>query len=182
MKYLMRMSGVALAGSILAGCASQIPKEIRVPPEGNPSVAQVRADAKKYIGAPVRWGGMIANVQNAKSHTLIEVVSRPLDSDGRPKGDSQTEGRFIARFKGFVDPSVYPKDRDLTVAGTIEGEIVRPIGEFPYNFPVVDVQYSYLWAPLPTYRYSYPPPWYYDPWYPYGFYGPWPYRPYPYWW
>ena len=44
--------------------------------------------------------------------------------------------------------------------------ITRAVGDFPYRYPVVDVDTYYLWAkPLPaTYPYYYDPFWY-DPWY-----------------
>ncbi len=168
------------AGVLLTGCASTVPKSIATPPPGNPVVAEVRSDLARFLGAQVRWGGTIVAVENKASQTWIELVSRGLTSNGRPLSDSQSGGRFIARFQGFIDPMDYVAGGSLTVAGTVADKVERPIGEFLYAFPVVAVTSSVLWeAESEPLGYAYPPFWYYDPWYP--FY-PYPWRYSPYWW
>jgi outer membrane lipoprotein len=103
----------------------------------------------------------------------VFLVGRVLRDHEKPIADSSSDGRFIASFNGFIDPLVYKVGRPLTVVGNIEGNTVRAIGEYDYQFPIVNVSDSHLWAdPLKT-RVYYPPPpfWYYDMYY---------YRPYPY--
>ncbi|KFI19762.1 Slp family lipoprotein [Nitrosococcus oceani] len=175
--------GIVFVGLWGVGCASQVPVVIRIPPPENPSVAEVRADVSHYMETQVRWGGTITAIQNGKSETSIEVISHQLDSEGRPKDYSQSEGRFIAKFKGFLDPAIYSVKQDLTIFGTVSGIETHSIGEFPYQFPVITVDSSYLWKPRSDY-YSYERynPWFYGP-YPYygnfyGYYG-WPYG---FWW
>ena len=160
----------------LAGCASTLPKDITEAPPGNPSVAAVRADPQRFVGAQVRWGGTIAAVENRQHETWIEVVDRPLYSGGRPQSGDSSYGRFLARVAGFLDPAIYAKGRQITVAGTVEGSVTRPIGQYTYRFPVVAVRTHLLWEPLPERREYYDPFWppYYDPWWPYYRY---PYRP-----
>jgi len=160
---------------ILNGCAAQVPAPISMIPEGNLSVAEARANQERFVGSEVRWGGVITTVENQASQTLIEVVGRALKKNGQPSVDSGSSGRFIASFRGFVDPVVYSAGKLLTVVGTIEGETTRPIGEYAYSFPVVTVSGSYLWQAEPeTVRHEYYPQpwWYYDPWpyYPRHFY------------
>jgi len=87
----------------------------------------------------------------------------------------------IARIPGFLDPVIYEKQREMTVTGALAEPITRTVGDFPYRYPVVDVDTYYLWAkPLPaTYPYYYDPFWY-DPWYPHRWYRPHPHpRPPP---
>lgn len=163
--------GASLFSLLMAGCAGNVPKAIRESPPG-PSVAEARAQ-QGPIGARVRWGGNIAKVENHATETWIEIVERSLESDGRPRQEDRSGGRFLARITGFLDPAVYAVGRQMTVAGMLTELITRPIGEFPYTFPAVKVEEYYLWPPLPE-RSAYPyhaPPWY-DPWYPW--------RPYPY--
>ena len=183
-RHIYRILSLIFLATLLSACASGIPENIRTPPPGSPNVAQVRSNVQQYVGTKVRWGGVIAKVDNEKSRTLVEIVSRPLNGDGRPKQTNTTEGRFIAVFNHFLDPSIYAKDRELTVVGTLTGEETRTIGQYPYRYPMVAVQESYLWEPRPAYYY---PAWYYDPWDwgpwgPWGPYGYWPYHRYPYWW
>jgi outer membrane lipoprotein len=152
---------------LLAGCASNIPKTISTPPSGNPMVAEVRSDVQRFTGAHVRWGGTIATLENQANETWIEIIARELDRSGQPRLTDRTSGRFIAIIDGFLDPALFTEGRELTVAGVMEGETTRKIGEYDYNFPLVRVDNYLLWPlrPDPS-TYDYPPYWYYDPWYP----------------
>lgn len=171
---------VTLFVAIASGCASKIPKEIREPPPANPMIAEVRGNVQQFIGSRVRWGGTIAGVENHAADTWIEVVGRDLQKNGRPIDDDRSPGRFIAVIKGFLDPVVHAKGRDITVAGEVENEITRKIGDYDYRFPLVVVSDYVLWQPLPQYSpYDYYHPyWYYDPWYPYYYPYPWWHSPY----
>ncbi|MEJ2345568.1 MAG: Slp family lipoprotein [Gammaproteobacteria bacterium] len=176
---MTRFVWLLLLGFLLGGCAGNIPKEIRTPPPGNPPLQAVRAEPQRFTGVHVRWGGTIAEVQNRRHDTWVEVVARDLENSGRPIEDSRALGRFLVKIRGFVDPAVLAKGKALTVSGVVEGMVTKPIGDYPYRFPVVGAQTYYLWEPLPKYSPSDYPPWYYDPWYPFYYpYGPWP-RPFP---
>lgn len=162
-----------LGAALLTGCAANIPREISTPPPGNPTVAAVRADAAAFEGTPVRWGGTIAAVENQADETRLEIVERELDRSGQPRQSDRSDGRFIALIDGFVDPALYAEGREITVAGVVDGELTRKIGNYDYTFPRVQADQYLLW-PLrrePDPR-DYPPYWYYDPWYPW--------YPYPY--
>ncbi len=167
----------------LAGCASTVPKPIatEIDPPIQLTEAQNAPDA--YRGRRVRWGGNIAQVSNLADATRVEIVARNLGESGRPSRADVTLGRFVAVIPGFLDPSVYAKDRQLTVVGTLDGVEVGKIGEYPYRYPVVRVETHYLWAPLrETDWRDRPPLGWYDPWYfPYrSRYDP--FYPYPWWW
>ncbi len=170
---------VLVASLFLVACASQVPKVIREAPESKLSLTEARS-GPPAIGARVRWGGTIAKVENQQNDTLIEIVERPLDGEGRPTGGDRSSGRFIAEIPGFVDPAVYENGREITVVGSLADPVTRKIGEYVYRFPVVDVNHHYLWPLRPAV--AYPPryydPFWYDPWYPWGP-SPWyPWHPY----
>ncbi len=153
---------------LLTACASPVPLAIREPIKNSPDVQSVRTAKDEWVGKRVRWGGEIAGVQNTARDTLIEVVDRPIDSDGRPLDSDTSGGRFLARIPGFLDPAIYANKRELTVTGVLAPTITRPVGDYPYRYPVVEVDNYYLWAkplPPPRYPYYYDPFWY-DPWYP----------------
>ena len=172
-----------LVGLVLVGCAARPPDSVSKSPPENPGLDAVRGDIESYIGAEVRWGGIIAKVENRADETWIEVVGYSLRSNTRPQTGGLSDGRFIARFSRFVDPVVYEVGRPLTVVGTIENGIERPIGDYRYLFPIVSVEGSYLWQPEKEYVDPYYPPpwWHYDPWYHYPPHyrwpGPVPYKP-----
>lgn len=165
-----------LAVTGLAGCATYVPEPIRQAPVAQPTPNEVRAAPADYEGVEVRWGGIIAGVENRADHSLILVVSRPLQSRGRPLETDAGYGRFLARVPGFVDPAIYTANRKLTVRGHVLEVTSELVGDFPYPYVVVDVEAHYLWPQREPYR----DPYYYDPWWP----DPWfhhrhPFRPWP---
>ena len=158
---------------LLTACASNVPLEIRQDiSEKQVTIGAVRADTDAYIGDNVRWGGVIAGVDNYEHDTWIEVVGKKLGSYGQPLYGRHTQGRFIVRIDGFVDPEIYRVDRRITIYGVVESQIVRTIDEYPYNYPLVKARSHYLWDDYYPYRYyAYPYPGYYYPhiYYPYWY-------------
>ena len=151
---------------LLAACASNIPLEIREDITGeNITVNAARSDINRYTGRKVRWGGTIAGVENKASDTWIEVVDRRLGAYGRPLFTDQSGGRFLVHIDGFLDPAIYRVDRPITVFGTMESGIMKPIDEHPYLYPLVRAQSYYLWEDYDPYA-RYPR----DYGYPYGYY------------
>jgi len=161
---------------LLAGCTSSpVPRAIGTVPKQSISVAQVQQQPDRFLKRQVRWGGTILRVRNRKQTTEIEVLSRPLGARGRPQEKEPGTGRFIALLAGFIDPAEYPEQRSLTVTGYPKRAETRPIGEYPYSYPVVAVEQLHLWPqpPPPRASYFHSDPWYH-PWY-YPWHHPWPY-------
>ena len=163
--------------ALLCGCAGVVPAPIRTAPEIEVNITDVRREPESLRGATVRWGGSIVAVRNQPNETLIEIVGRRLENDGRPRDEDRSDGRFLATASGFFDPAVYAPGREVTVRGRLEGTVEQLIGEHPYLYPLVRAEHVYLWAPrlepLPRYPYYYYDPYWPRPWYPWG----WPYPP-----
>ncbi|MDX1811182.1 MAG: Slp family lipoprotein [Gammaproteobacteria bacterium] len=155
---------------VMSGCATHLAKPIDEEIQNIPNLLEVKNNSKDYVGTRIRWGGVIAGVHNEASDTLVEIVSRPLDGQGRPTDSDTTYGRFIAKISGFLDPVVYAAGREITVVGSILGLETRPIDKYQYQYISVNVDTFLLWPPLEENIYYYDPYWY-GPWYPY-------YRPY----
>lgn len=153
---------------VLAGCASDIPRPIREAPALDLRPAQALEEAASRRGSAVRWGGVIASVENRVDESWIEIVERPLTADGRPRRTDASGGRFLARVPGFLDPAVYARGRLVTVAATLGEPVTRAIGQYPYRYPVVRVSTHYLWPvePQTVHHHYYYSPYGYDPWYP----------------
>lgn len=165
----------ALAVSLIGGCASA-PPEIREAPPFNPEVAEVRQDPDRFQGQVARWGGLILETENRAEVTAITVLALPLSKGGKPEIGDTSPGRFIALVPRFLEPTLYKKDRKLTVKGAVTGTETRQVGEFPYTYPVIQVAHDYLWPVEPVLsEYDRYPWWWYDPWY-YPWYNP--YYPY----
>lgn len=160
--------------ALLSGCATQAPAPIAAAPPNNPPLAQVRANLSDYQGISIRWGGTIAKVENREQETVLLIVSQPLDDEGKPQVGAASQGRFMAKVNGFLDPVIYATGRLVTVVGTVAGSESRKIGSYPYLYPVVAVKDYHLW-PLPRrmarYHTCYDPFWYGSPFYPFSRFG-----------
>ena len=130
---------------IVAYATGNVPRELREQPPGAPSPAQVQADPGHHRGELVRWGGEILGLRNGVDSTEVEVFARALSFNGEPRPDGGDRVRFIARVKGFLDPAEYRPDKRLTVRGALGEPITRPVGEFAYLYPVVEVGVFHLW-------------------------------------
>ncbi len=176
----MRTYMSIFAVALLAGCASVVPEAIRSAAPGDTQIAQVREQPGQFRDAVVRWGGNIVSTRNERDHTVLEIVARHLDQEGRPIGEDHSLGRFLVKVQGFLDPAIYKAEREVTVRGRIEGVVEQAIGDYRYTYPLVRSENIYLWKPLPPPHPRYPyyyDPFFYDPWYPWGtpYYRPWPY-------
>lgn len=166
---------IAAALLISTGCAHRGPEAIRLAEVLPVTVKQAKASPEQFRNVRVRWGGTLVNVENRERETLMEVLSRPLDSDGYPDVEATAGPRFLARVDGFVDPAEYAAKRLVTVVGSINGTTDGLIGEYAYSYILVDGDAVHLW-PVPSPRPCCPLHPRYDPWYypwDYPWYGPW---------
>ena len=179
-EYPLIYAGLLLIVSMTA-CSTHIPPEIKQPIEGAPGIGEVRDSADAYISKKVRWGGVILDTENKQDASSLTIVAFPLNKDGEPQVSDQSTGRFIAVVDAFLEPTVFSRDREITVTGTLLKTQTLNVGEFAYEYPVVQVKHYHIWPEKadPTYA-DYPPYWWYDPWYPYyPFYYPYYYPHHP---
>lgn len=144
-----------------------------------PSLQAVLAQPDAYVGQEVRWGGTIADVENRREETCLEVVGRPLQSSGRPADKDESAGRFLACIQEFLDPVIYSEGRSVTVQGIVAGREEGEVGAYDYTYPVVMVEQHRLWKPRPEPQQYAPDPFWYGPG-PWPRFGPWHFYPHPY--
>lgn len=170
---------------LLSSACSSLPPAIENAPNADVSYSQAVADINAYKGAPIRWGGVIVDLQNEQNQSILQVLAYPLNSYGRPEIDKPYQGRFLIKTPEFLDPAVYVKDREITAAGSLKGDVERIIGNKKLKLPVIESTVVYLW---PQYdmndyygRYNYYP-YYWGGYYGYSpFYWGGYYRGYPRW-
>ncbi len=164
---------------LLAGCMPVISRSTLQGVNRDLTFELVRERPSSFVGEKVLWGGVILSTNVRGNKTFIEVIQTPLDFTDRPKDIDQSKGRFIVEAEGFLDPAVYKKGREITVAGEIVGIRKRELDKTEYRYIVIRAIETHLWKkvkPIPPSPY---PPYYYDPFYsPYYPY-PSPYYPYP---
>ena len=141
-------------------------------------------------------GGVIVETKLTEMGSQIEALFIPVNASGYLKDTSHYQGRFLAvysRSKGILDPLVFKKGREITLAGDFMEVRKGKIDEMEYSYPVFEVRqiylheeyqnYPYAWPYYPYYYpyyspYYYRSPFMYDPW---GRYYPGPYWPPPPW-
>jgi len=137
------------------------------------SLSTVQKNLDLYKGRTIIWGGIILETVNHGDETVLTIMQVPLDSQKRPVDPDESTGRFMVLRKGFLDPYIYCKGREITVAGIITGKEEHAIGDITYVYPVVLSRHIHLWEKKrETIYYDpwfYGPPWWYgypDPWWP----------------
>jgi len=125
-----------------------------------------------YVGEMFIFGGIIAETKITRQGAEIEIVQSPLDRFGNIIDRDVSEGRFITTTAKYLDPLIYRKGRDVTVAGILLGSRKQLFGEIEYTFPVFDAKEIYLWKEEKYYPYPYLYPYWYDPFYYPPFYYP----------
>lgn len=166
MKAIIRASCI-VSLLLIVGCSSHIPPEIRQSLDGSPDLVLVKSNAPAYISQKVRWGGVILQTENKDENSRLTIVAFPLNDVGEPLSKQQSPGRFIAIVDQFMEPTVYSRDRKITVIGNVLRTETLEIGEFPYEYPVIQLEHHYLWPVEEEPAYIDYPPYWYDPWYPY---------------
>ena len=141
---------------------------------------QVKAAPDSFEGQSVVFGGKVLTARRQKDGTRIEVLQLPLDRSARPGYDlTQSQGRFIAFQREFLDPATVPHGTRITVTGEVSGSIALPLDETDYTYPVIDIKRVQVWAgsedvdPRIRPYYMGPGPYWGPYWSP--FWRPWPY-------
>lgn len=135
------------------------------------SVSEVQKSPDTYTGKSVTWGGFIAETSNRQEGSYVTIVKTSLDASRRPVDTDLSDGRFIAFTKDFLDPAIFARNREITIAGTITGIEAQPIGELSYHYPVVSVNSVRLWDKRAPDYYWHDPLFFYPApyWYPYPY-------------
>jgi outer membrane lipoprotein len=108
-------------------------------------------------GKIVLLGGTIVQTVPKPKETEIEVVQKQVSSSGEPYLTDKSEGRYLVVVDRFLDPAIYRSGRDITVAGEVQGSVLRRLGEIDYRYPVIAALELHLWKePLPPQAYPYP--------------------------
>lgn len=150
----------------MVSCSSHIPPEIKTAINNSPDVDQAYNSPDTYLSQKIRWGGVILNTENKENTSWLTILAYPLNDNGKPQISEQSTGRFIAIVDKFLDPVIYKNDRKITVTGQLLKSKTLNVGDFPYQYPVVQIEHYYLWPVEIKYPdVDYPPWWWYDPWY-----------------
>ncbi len=171
---------------MLSSCAPVLNNDLMSRGIFDMSSSVITEDPDMYRGKLFIMGGIIVNTKATEAGSMIEAIYVPVDAMGFLKGVRASGGRFLALYpkkKGFLDPMIYSKNREITLAGEFLEARPGKIEEMEYAYPLFEIKELYLWEERAEYYLMMAPPYppfypahrYYDPWY----YNPWYYDP---WW
>lgn len=161
----------------LAGCSPVLNREYMDAGARNFTPSHLAETPEVFKDKLFVLGGVIVETKLAEQGSQIEALFVPVDRYGYLKSASRYQGRFIAFYpksQGILDPLIYKKGREITVAADFAGARPGKIDQMEYTFPVFNIRQIYLWEErdyLPLsyyypYPYAYPSwnPWCYDAW------------------
>ena len=173
---------------VFSGCTPVLNREVMDQGMRDLPFSQMREAPDVFKGKLFILGGLIVETRLVEKGSQIEALSVPVDSLGYLRETARTQGRFLALYpgsKGILDPMVYKRGREVTLAGEFVGARRGRIDEMEYVYPVFEIRDIYLWEeekdyyPYPYYDpFYYRSPFLYDPWGwhypgPYGYPSPW---------
>jgi outer membrane lipoprotein len=157
---------------LLNACTPVISPQLMDQVDRNLTYTVLARQPDESRGKIVLLGGTIVQTVPKPKETEIEVVQKQVSSSGEPHLTDKSEGRYLVVVDRFLDPAIYRSGRDITVAGEVQGSVLRRLGEIDYRYPVIAALELHLWKePLPPQAYPYP--------YSYGYPYYWRWRPYP---
>jgi len=168
---------------MLSACAPVLNRDLMREGERNIPLSQVREHPEAYQSKLFILGGVIVDTRVTDKGSQIEVLSIPVNAQGYLRDLDQYGGRFLAlypRTSGMLDPIIYKKGREVTLAGVFMENRQGKIDEMEYTYPVFEIKQIYLWEEQRDYYMMQAYPYYYNYPYPYydGWYDPW-WQPFP---
>lgn len=143
----VKMLIIAAALLMASGCGPVISENVLKTVERDIEFKSVVDDPASFEGRSVVFGGTIIKVENLEGATVMEVVQEGMNSQLKPVDKGASEGRFLVKFKRFMDPAIFSAGKRITIAGVVIGTETRPLGKANYRYPVIEPKEHYLWEP-----------------------------------
>jgi outer membrane lipoprotein len=177
---MKRLRFLILAFVMLSSCAPVLNNELMSRGIFDMRASVITEDPDMYRGKIFIMGGKIVNTTATEAGSMIEAVYVPVDAMGFLK-DVRAGSRFLVLYpkdKGFLDPMIYSKNREITLAGEFLEARPGKIDEMEYTYPLFEIKELYLWEERSEYYFIMAPPYPYPPFYPaHRYYDPWYYNP-----
>ncbi|MBI4690555.1 MAG: Slp family lipoprotein [Nitrospirae bacterium] len=172
---IKRVLLLVAVGFLISSCTHVLSKSVREQSRTDILFSEIKGNIDKYKGSIFILGGIIVETKNTEEGSIIEAVQTPVNEYGDLIDTDLSSGRFMAIDKGYLDPMIHKKRREITIAGELIGSRKKKIGDTEYTYPLFAIKELHLWKEEKG-RYYY----YYHP--PYPYYPHWYWYRYPYWW
>ena len=147
---------------LLSGCTADLvlPSSLDQQLDHTVTFVALREHPDTYRGRLIALGGKVLNATRLKDRTEIEVLHLPLNNAHLPRASlTETQGRFLAFQKEFLDPALFPDGTRVTLVGEVNGATVRTLGEMAYSYPTVEIKYLKVWEVVRPYSWPGRHPW-----------------------
>lgn len=126
---------MAIISILVSACQSTSPVS-----SGESSGQVTLTVSEQDIGRDYFWGGEILEITNLKKTTELTVLGYPLDKYNQPDDGETSNGRFIAVYSGFLEPTDYRKGRLVTVSGELIDVRRGNVDNAEYDYPILSVE------------------------------------------
>ena len=149
---------------LIGGCASspmEIPETLQSQIDPTLTFSQVIQHPESYQGKMLLLGGEVLSVKRLKESTRLEVLQLPLDEYQRSlMNRTDSQGRFLAMEKAFLDPAMLPLNTRVTIVGEVTKTIAAKLDEMDYQYPTVVIKHLHVWKEPALAQESNSGPWY----------------------
>ena len=148
---------------VLAACSPVLDRELMKEGARDFTLNYLRETPEVFQGKLFIMGGLIVETRFIEKGSQIEALYLPVDSYGYLERSTHSQGRFLALYPksiGLLDPMVYKRGREVTLAGEFLELRKGKIDEMEYVYPVFEIKEIHLWDERWDSNYHYP---YYDP-------------------
>lgn len=164
MKLRDLLGCVVLGLGLVGGCASSpmvIPETLKNQIDPGITFSQILQRPESYQGKMLVLGGEVLSARRLTEGTRLEVLQLPLDDSQRPVSTrTDSQGRFLAMEKAFLDPAMFPPNTQVTIVGEVTGTIAAKLDEMDYQYPTVVIKHLHVWNEPILAQESNSGPWY----------------------
>jgi outer membrane lipoprotein len=162
MRFCNLLTALWLCAAVASGCASGhvIPDTLESQVDKQVTFDQLKQSPENYEGKLVVLGGQVLKATRLKDGTQLEILELPLRKDRPILERSQSQGRFLAIEREFLDPATLVEGVPVTIVGAVTGSTTQSLDQTEYRYPTLDIKYLKVWDEVPGSGYGRP----YGPW------------------
>lgn len=138
-----------------------VPEAIQKQVDQGPTFSQILQDPESHQGKLIILGGEVLSAKRLTEGTRLEVLQLPLDDSRAPVASrTDSQGRFLALEKAFLDPAMFPQNTRVTIVGEVTGNTSAKLDEVDYQYPTVIIKNLHVWKEPPLAQEGNSGPWY----------------------
>ncbi len=133
---------------VTVSCTSReyvIPEPIASQIDTSLTFDQLQASPTSHVGKVVALGGEVLNATRLPDGTSMEILQVPLDGSEPTLAVQQSQGRFLAVQKEFLDPATLSGRPRVTIVGEVTGAKTQRLDDIDYTYPVLAVKHMKVW-------------------------------------